>query len=200
MTTPFNETFRQLTRGDDQLAEAAVEQIAAHYAASPVQQQLAILSALGELMDATEPDDRWWAVRALAELRAPQVPDLLMRALDDPDETVRQCAALGLRLHPAPQAVMPLGKALTDDDHLVVSLAADALATIGAPSVSILLEVLENGPQAARLEAVRALATIGDTRSIPVLFAALDDESALIEYWASEGLERMGVGMTFFEP
>ena len=44
------------------------------------------------------------------------------------------------------------------------------------------------------------LAKIGDERAIPVLFEALDDSSALIEYWASEGLEKMGVGMVFYKP
>ena len=29
---------------------------------------------------------------------------------------------------------------------------------------------------------------------------ALDDSSALIEYWAGEGLEKMGVGMVFYKP
>jgi hypothetical protein len=44
------------------------------------------------------------------------------------------------------------------------------------------------------------LAQIGDPRSIPALFTALDEDSALMEYWASEGLEKMGVGIVFFEP
>ena len=52
----------------------------------------------------------------------------------------------------------------------------------------------------ARLEAVRALSKIGDQRSIPALFECLDDSSALIEYWAGEGLEKMGVGMVFYKP
>jgi hypothetical protein len=32
------------------------------------------------------------------------------------------------------------------------------------------------------------------------LFEELDDSSALIEYWASEGLEKMGVGLVYFKP
>jgi len=60
--------------------------------------------------------------------------------------------------------------------------------------------VLNSSPQAARLEAARALALIADQRAIPSLFQALDGESALLEYWANEGLERMGVGMAFFIP
>jgi HEAT repeat protein len=53
---------------------------------------------------------------------------------------------------------------------------------------------------AARIQAARALALIGDTRAIPELFNALDGDSALLEYWAGEGLEKMGVGMVFFTP
>ena len=64
---------------------------------------------------------------------------------------------------------------------------------------------MQNGPQAsglgtqsARLEPAPALALIGDPSAIPALFAALDEGSALLEHWASQGLERMGVGMKFF--
>ena len=83
---------------------------------------------------------------------------------------------------------------------LVADLAVGALEAIGEPAVPGLLEVMANGSRSARLKAVRALAMIGDERSIPALFAVLDEDSALIEYWASEGLERMGVGMAFFAP
>ena len=41
---------------------------------------------------------------------------------------------------------------------------------------------------------------IGDEASITVLFQMLDGDSRLMEYWASLGLEKMGVGMTFFSP
>ena len=39
-----------------------------------------------------------------------------------------------------------------------------------------------------------------DTRAIPALFKALEDESAIAQYWADEGLERMGVGQVYFKP
>ena len=70
----------------------------------------------------------------------------------------------------------------------------------GAAAVPALLDLLETGLQAVRLETARTLAMIGDTRAIPALFNALDEDSALMEYWANEGLERMGVGMAFFKP
>jgi len=84
---------------------------------------------------------------------------------------------------------------------LLAHLAADALIAIGAAAVPNLLQTLKSDhSQAARLEAVRALARIGDQRSIPALFETLDKESALIEYWADEGLQRMGVGIILFKP
>jgi HEAT repeat protein len=89
---------------------------------------------------------------------------------------------------------------LSDEDALTRRLAGDALIAIGAQSVPRLLEVIRDNEQPARVEAVRALAKIGDEHAIPALFEALDDSSALIEYWASEGLEKMGVGMVFFKP
>jgi len=63
-----------------------------------------------------------------------------------------------------------------------------------------LLEAMQGGDQRVRVEAVRAFAKIGDPRAIPALFEALDEGSALIEYWANEGLEKMGVGMVFYKP
>ena len=90
--------------------------------------------------------------------------------------------------------------ALNDSDRLCASLAADALVSIGAAAVPALLAVLENGKPAARIEAARALALIGDTRAIPAFFKTLEGKSTLVEYWAREGLERMGVGMAFFKP
>jgi HEAT repeat protein len=139
-------------------------------------------------------------VRVLAEITDEEVPDLLLAALYDPNDAVRQAAALALRRQPNPSAVPHLTGLLSGPAALLARLAGDALAQIGEESVPILLEVVQNGPLAARLEAVRALALIGDQRSIPTLFEALDDESALVEYWANEGLERMGVGMVFFKP
>jgi len=89
---------------------------------------------------------------------------------------------------------------LSDEDALTRRLAGDALVAIGSQVIPQLLDAMQNGEHITRLEAVRALAKIGDERAIPTLFEALDDNSALIEYWASEGLEKMGVGMVFFKP
>ncbi len=182
----------ELTSGDDRRAEAAASS-AGMYGADT-------LSTLAPLLQSSEADYRWWAVRALAEIPGEESNTLLMQALEDPDPAVRQCAALGLSKNPHGRAVPALVEAMASKDALLARLAANALAATGAEAVSALLDVLEGDRQDMRLEAARALAAIGDQRSIPALFKALDEDSALMEYWANEGLERMGVGMTFFKP
>jgi HEAT repeat protein len=188
--------IEELSSGDDERSEAA----AIRMATLPAGQRQAAFKALSDLLKEGDEDGRWWAARALAELPVDGAVDLLIAALGDRACPVQQCAALGLRLHPDPSAVPPLIAALESEDSLLASLVADALIAIGSPAVPALLAVLQKGSQSARLEAVRTLAHIGDERAIPELFASLDEDSALMEYWASEGLERMGVGMLFYSP
>jgi HEAT repeat protein len=178
--------------GDDRQVEAAARLVAERGAPA--------LPAVVALLAAPDPEQRWWAVRILGEIGEPQVGAHLTRALHDPERSVRHCAALALRAQPWPPAIPDLLVLLGDEDRLLARLAGDALAAAGQAGTPGLLAVLQDGRQPARLEAVRALALLGDTSAIPALFAALDDESALIEYWANEGLERMGVGMAFFKP
>jgi HEAT repeat protein len=182
----------QLTGGDDRRAEAAALALAA------CREQA--LPALQALLEDSDPERRWWAARALAELADPWAGALLRRALSDGDPAVRQCAALALRRRPDPAAIPDLADALDDPDRLLARLAADALAACGSPALPALLAVLQGESQPARLEALRALASMEDEQTIPALFKALDEQSYLMEYWASEGLERLGVGMAFFKP
>ncbi|HLE16604.1 MAG TPA: HEAT repeat domain-containing protein [Anaerolineales bacterium] len=184
--------IQELTSGDDQRAEAAALALAAH--GKPA------LPRLQDLLKSPDPERRWWAARALAEVADPQAGALLRLALSDGDPTVRQCAALGLRQRPDPAAIPDLADALDDPDRLLAHLAADALAACGPPAMPALLAVIDGDSQPARLEAMRALAALGDEQAIPALFKALDEGSALMEYWANAGLERLGVGMTFFKP
>jgi HEAT repeat protein len=191
----FEGYLAELFSGDDNLAEAAVAKMIALPDAHPE-----VIGVLEAELESPQVDRRWWAGRALAALPDSHAPSLLIRLLSDDDPSVRQCAALGLRLQPMEAAVAPLVALLEDDDYLCADLAADALVAIGAPAVTPLLEVLAGGAPQARVKAARALAQIGDLRAIPGLFAVLDEDSALLEYWAAEGLDRMGVGMVFFDP
>jgi HEAT repeat protein len=195
MSQTLTDLLAALTSGDETRAEAAAAELAVLLEALQPQ----ALAALHGLLASPQADQRWWAVRALATLPGDEITPLLLQALEDQDTSVRQCAALGLRQRPDPRAVPGLVRTLDDPDPLARRLAGEALEAIGSEAVPALLAVMESGSHAARLEAARALANIGDTRAIPALFAALDD-SALLEHWANEGLERMGVGMSFFSP
>jgi HEAT repeat protein len=188
----YTDILDELSCGEDQRAEAALPHLAVW---GPE-----VIEPLRERLSSPNAEVRWWAVRALAEVHDERVPDLLVSALSDPDKSVRWCAGLALRTHPSEKSAPALIARLSDEDALTRRLAGDALEAIGSPVVPQLIDVMQHGEHLARIEAVRALAKIGDQRAIPALFEALDDNSALIEYWASEGLEKMGVGMLFYKP
>lgn len=195
MSQILSDLLAALTSGE----EARLEAAASGLAALPHGLQAQALHALQELLSSPQVEQRWWATRLLAALTEADAIPSLLQALEDEDASVRQCAALGLRQRADARAITGLVQALDDPDPLNRRLAGQALEAIGSEAVPELLEVMAGGSHPARLEAARALAGIKDTRAIPALFEALDG-SALLEYWANEGLERMGVGMSFFDP
>ena len=181
-----------LCSGDDQRAETAAIQFA------PWGQPA--IDELARVVERESSDERWWAVRSLAEFEQGAASQILIAALKDKDKTVQQCAALALRKKPHPEAVSDLATLLNDSDHLLVHLAADALAAIGKAATPALLDIIHDGGSLARVEAVRALGQYQDDKSIATLFQLLDDQSMLIDYWATEALQNMGIGMCFFQP
>jgi HEAT repeat protein len=102
--------------------------------------------------------------------------------------------------HPAETAIRPLVQALSDADSLVSGLACNALVEIGKPAVPSLLEISKDAPQRARINAIRALAEIADFSAIPTLMSALEDDSVMVQHWAEEGLERLGLNMIYINP
>ena len=190
--TDLQSLIEKLTSGDDRIAEAVVKDIAAL--------EENALPALFSLLDSDDPDQRWWAVRALAAIPHPDVPPRLQRALHDPDTAVRQCAALGLSEQSSETAMPDLIALLEDEDHLLARLAGDALIAMGSSTLPHLIQTLENGNPSAQIEAARALALIEDKNAIAALFTAWQDGSTMVQYWAEEGFDRMGVGMQFFAP
>jgi len=124
----------------------------------------------------------------------------LVPFLNDPAPEVRQCAALGLAMRPDESATQPLIHALSDDDSMVGSLAANALVKIGSAAVPSLIEVVKSGAQSQRIHALRALAEIRDHRAIPVMMQVMQEDSALLQHWAQEGLERLGLDMVYIKP
>ncbi len=181
-----------LHSGEDARCERAVRGLSRHGEAA--------LDALTAALKDPSPDHRWWAVRALAELDTPIAEGRLIAALGDPEASVRQCAALALRQRSTPAALPALTAALDDPDRLVARLAGDALAAAGETAILALQGALAQQAPGVRIEAIRALALMKHERAVPLLFSVLDDPSSMVSYWAEEGLERLGIGMVFFNP
>ncbi len=188
----YSELITEFTGGSDKRAEKAALQLAAGGSLS--------LETLKELLRDTDVDIRWWATRTLAEIHAPESISLLLQALNDSTPAVQQCAAVALRHQADSRAIPQLISALSSSDRLLARLAGDALIAIGKDAVPALIEVTQGNSQPARLEAVRGLSLISDDRAIPVLFKVENEDSAIIGHFAAQGLERMGVGMVYFNP
>ena len=187
----LDELLADLTSGDDLRAEAAVPGL--------VELGETAFPALRDLLQAEDTDQRWWALRTLAQ--APQSrTEWLLPFLSDSAPEVRQAAALGLCSHPDETAIRPLVRALSDADSMVSDLARNALVVIGKPAVPSLIDVPKDAPQRARINALRALAEIVDYSTIPTLMAALEDDSVMMQHWAEEGLERLGLNMVYIKP
>jgi len=164
------------------------------------QEGLAAIPPLSHLLRSSDEDRRWWAVRAIAEIDHPNARTLLVQALHDPASAVRQCAAIGLRGHADEAALSALLEALGSPDRMLARLASDALAAAGSLAFEALIEALSSPNAEVRIGAARALARSGDGRTIPTLYAALDDSSALVRHYAEDGLERLGLGYVYFQP
>jgi HEAT repeat protein len=165
------------------------------------------IPALLDLTRSSDVDHRWWGLRVLAQSPHSQA-EWLVPFLSDPAREVRQCAALGLAIKPDESAIQPLVQALSDEDSMVSSLAVNALVKIGKAAVPSLIEVVKRGPervernasQSARIHALRALAEIRDHRAIAVMMKVMEEDSALLQHWAKEGLDRLGLDMVYIKP
>jgi hypothetical protein len=157
------------------------------------------LQALHTLLKSQNMDERWWAVRAMAGFEEGASADL-QAAIKDKSSEVRQAAAMAFCHHPDANAIPLLIAVLDDPDPMTGKLASNALILHGTEATLALLQVLTSGKPSARLEAVRALAEIKDVRAIPGLINAYETDSALIQYWAALGLDRLGVGMVYIKP
>jgi HEAT repeat protein len=163
-----------------------------------------------ELTRSSDVDHRWWGLRVLAQ--SPYAKsEWLVPFLNDPAREVRQCAALGLAIKPEESATQPLVQALSDEDSMVSSLAVNALVKIGKAAVPALIDVVTprpdwqsrvegNASQSARIHGLRALAEIRDHRAIPVMMKVMEEDSALLQHWAKEGLDRLGLDMVYIKP
>ena len=187
----LNDLLADLTSGDETRAENAVPGL--------VDLGEDAFPALREMLKSDDSDHRWWALRTLAQSPQAQT-EWLLPLLNDSVAEVRQAAALGLCSHPDETAIRPLIQALSDADSMVSGLACNALVVIGKSAIPSLLEIPQNASQVARINATRALAEIADHSAIPALMSALEDDSIMVQHWAEEGLERLGLDMVYLKP
>lgn len=187
----MNDPLSELTSGDDERAENAIPAI--------INMGEAAIPTLLELTRSENTDTRWWAVRALAASPHLRTRDLLPLLSDSAPE-VRSAAALAFSHHPDEEALPALIQALGDSDQLTAGLAANALVRIGKPAVPGLLEAVLNAPMSVRILIVRALSEIRDHRAIPFLMKCFDHESAILQYWAHQALDRLGLDMVYIKP
>ncbi len=163
------------------------------------------IAGLQVMLSNADPDLRWWAVRALAAVQAE--PSIFVQAIKDPHADVRACAALALAnaAYPSPAqaelAATALAAHLSDPHPQTCNLCSLALARLGAVASPALVRVLEQNPSlAARILAARALQSAATADAIPALVHALDDDSAALQYFAENALERLGVGLVLIQP
>lgn len=189
--TTLEELLNDLTGGDETRAENAVAPL--------VEMGDDVIPALLDLTRSSDVDSRWWALRTLAQSPLCRTEWLVPFLANDPAPEVRQCAALGLAGKADESATQPLVHALSDADSMVGSLAATALIHIGSAAVPSLIETVKSGTQSARILALRALAEIKDHRAIPVMMKVMEEDSSLLQYWAKEGLDRLGLDMVYIK-
>jgi len=185
--------LEDLLSGDEARAEAAVPAL--------IELGQDAVPALRDLAKSADVDSRWWAIRTLSQSPLASTEWLIPFLLHDPAPEVRQCAALGLAGKPDESAIGPLVQALSDADSMTGNLAMNALIKMGKAAVLALIEYVKdkNSPQAARILALRALAELRDHRAIPVMMQVMEEDSVLLQHWAQEGLERLGLDMVYIK-
>ena len=182
--------LEDLVSGDEARAESAASQLA--------QLGASAIPALGALLEASDADHRWWAVRTLAQMSEINA-DCFIEVLNDVSSEVRQAAALALAAHPTEKAAPALVRALDDDDAMVQTLASNALSAIREPAVSILLNAVPQASPSAKVHIMRVLAEVRDPRAIPGMMKAMDDDSAILHHWCEIGLQQLGLDMVYLK-
>ncbi len=134
------------------------------------------------------------AIRAIGDVRDPQLLPVVHGALDDERLEVRESAGRILAWMGDASSREPLHRALGDREGIVRSHAAAALARIGGiDEIPALASLVQNDPDpTARASTVRVLGEIHAPAAVTVLIAALHDESAMVRGEAADALGASG--------
>lgn len=195
MSQPTLESLLAAIHAND---DEAAEQVVTAYTVESAPALNEVLS----LFNADDADQRWWAVRTAAAVApwteggAEALETPLRDRLHDADPAVRCAAALAAGQLELVALVDELACALGDQSGWVRSSAADALALMGEPAVPALLQVLAGTEQGARTRAAYALSKIRTMEVANAFYHCLQDENQLVQTYAYDTLEQMGLLQT----
>ncbi len=176
-----------ITTGDD----ANTERAAALLDASHENALIALAAEPGE--------ERWWAVRTLAQVGTIKSLSALLVALEDADPSTRAAAALAIghlvqREPGAASALDNVAQHFIDSDGFVRQQAVDGMALAGEAALPALAAALspQNDP-VMRVRATAALRLMRQPFTAGLLFPLLNDSNHLVHTLAYEALDDLGM-------
>lgn len=119
------------------------------------------------------------------------VPELI-QALHDPSQSIRFQAIKALGRSGSPEAVPALLNVLSGADERTSSQIFVALVNLGRVAMPVLLDFAQSNSGWVRWHSIRALGSIHDPRSFPVLVRALQDVDHSVAWMAAKGLVPFG--------
>ncbi|QLQ07414.1 MAG: hypothetical protein HZY76_16290 [Anaerolineae bacterium] len=190
--TTLDSLLAAIHANDDEAAEQVVTQYTAESAP--------VLDDILSLLDADDADRRWWAVRTAAAV-APLTEGSMAR-LEGPLRQRLYDADPRCAVRPRWQSVTWLtglvdepASALSDESGWVRSSAADALALLGEPAVPALLRAGRHSAGRTH-RAAYALSKIHTMEVANAFYHCLQDENRLVQTYAYDTLEQMGLLQT----
>jgi len=190
-----------------QIAQEVAEELAAAYDDARLQQL--VHQALAERAGAPVvrphaetptqlPEDPDWRVRyAALEQTAPRpaAMPLLVRALRDPQSSIRRLAVIYLGLTRDPAAVPLLCETLADEAAAVRRTAGDALCDLGdARAIAPMTKALDDPSKLVRWRAARFLYETGDHSALRALRVHADDPEFEVRMQVRLAIERIEGG------
>lgn len=142
--------------------------------------------------------DEDWHKRyaALLQVRPDEkVIPLLVKALSDPQASIRRIAAVYLGDTKGPLVLPHLFKALKDTSSAVRRTVGDVLSDLGDPTaIEPMIEALQDTNKLVRWRAARFLYEVGDQSAVPALEVAMDDPEFEVRMQVQIALERIKGG------
>lgn len=132
---------------------------------------------------------RWFAVRILGDIHAPEVVMALVNLLQSTEDEELMAAAAAALANQGSSAIQVLHEMLRSETEATRIMAVQALSQIRRPeTIAALLGVVDDPEVTIRATAVEALSSFHDQRVPPVLVKALADPAAQVRQVAVIGL------------